>query len=148
MVQIGSAKAVARLLQRAGRSAHYPEGRSEILFVPTNSLELAEISAIRRVLKDGGLEKRVPQQKPFDVLMQHLVTLACGDGFCAEAYLEVIRSAHSFRGLTEEEYDWLLTFLEKGGKSLKAYPQYRKLVREEGVYKICLLYTSDAADEE
>ena len=136
VVQIGSAKAVARLLQRAGRSAHYPEGRSEILFVPTNSLELAEISAIRRVLKDGGLEKRLPQQKPFDVLMQHLVTLACGDGFCAEAYLEVIRSAHSFRDLTEEEYDWLLTFLEKGGKSLKAYPQYRKLVREEGVYKI------------
>jgi ATP-dependent Lhr-like helicase len=37
VVQIGSAKNLARLLQRAGRSAHIPEGTSEILFLPTNA---------------------------------------------------------------------------------------------------------------
>ncbi|HEY9623995.1 MAG TPA: DEAD/DEAH box helicase, partial [Crinalium sp.] len=40
VVQIGSAKNLARLLQRAGRSQHIPQGTSEILFLPTNALEL------------------------------------------------------------------------------------------------------------
>ena len=34
VVQIGSAKKLARLLQRAGRSAHVPEGTSEVFFCP------------------------------------------------------------------------------------------------------------------
>ncbi|MGB7087581.1 MAG: DEAD/DEAH box helicase, partial [Phormidesmis sp.] len=40
VVQIGSAKNLARLLQRAGRSAHVPGGTSEVFFLPTNALEL------------------------------------------------------------------------------------------------------------
>ncbi|MEO1636232.1 MAG: DEAD/DEAH box helicase, partial [Cyanobacteria bacterium J06631_9] len=40
VVQIGSAKNLARLLQRAGRSAHLPGGTSEVFFLPTNALEL------------------------------------------------------------------------------------------------------------
>ena len=31
---------LARLLQRAGRSAHLPGGTSQVLFMPTNALEL------------------------------------------------------------------------------------------------------------
>jgi ATP-dependent Lhr-like helicase len=81
VVQIGSAKNLARLLQRAGRSAHVPEGTSEVLLLPTNALELLEVSAFRRGLAVGDMETRRPQHKPYDVLVQHLVTLACGDGF-------------------------------------------------------------------
>ena len=51
IVQIGSAKNLARLIQRAGRSAHRPGGKSNIIFMPTNSLELFEISAMRRIIK-------------------------------------------------------------------------------------------------
>ncbi|MEL6247150.1 MAG: DEAD/DEAH box helicase, partial [Cyanobacteria bacterium J06627_15] len=80
VVQIGSAKNLARLLQRAGRSAHIPEGTSEVFFLPTNALELLELAAFRRGIDAGAIESRHPQQKPFDVLAQHLVTLACGDG--------------------------------------------------------------------
>ena len=81
VVQIGSAKNLARLLQRAGRSAHVPQGTSEIFFLPTNALELLEISAVRKGIAAGDVEVRRPLHKPYDVLIQHLVTLACGDGF-------------------------------------------------------------------
>jgi len=53
VVQIGSAKNLARLLQRAGRSAHSPGGTSQVLFMPTNALELLELSALRRGLAAG-----------------------------------------------------------------------------------------------
>ena len=40
VLQVGSAKGVARLLQRAGRSGHQPGRPSRITLVPTNTLEL------------------------------------------------------------------------------------------------------------
>ena len=132
VVQIGSAKNLARLLQRAGRSAHLPGGTSQVLFMPTNALELLEVSAMRRGLADGLVETRRPPTAPVDVLLQHLTTLACGPGFDPEAELAVVRSTWSYRDLSEATWQWCLTFLEQGGECLGAYPRYRKLEREGG----------------
>ena len=136
VVQIGSAKNLARLLQRAGRSAHLPGGTSEVFFLPTNALELLEISAFRRGLADGQIESRHPLDKPYDVLLQHLVTLACGDGFASKKTLESVQRTVSYQHLTSEEFDWIVNFLECGGKCLNAYPRYKKIVLEDGIYKI------------
>lgn len=130
VVQIGSAKNLARLLQRAGRSAHAPGGTSQVLFMPTHALELLEVSAMRRGLADGLVETRRPPQAPLDVLLQHLTTLACGPGFEPERELAVVRSAWSFRDLPDTTWRWCLQFLEKGGACLGAYPRFRKLERE------------------
>ncbi|MCT0209998.1 MAG: DNA ligase-associated DEXH box helicase [Cyanobium sp.] len=130
VVQIGSAKNLARLLQRAGRSAHCPGGTSQVLFMPTNALELLEVSAMRRGLAAGLVERRRPPQAPLDVLLQHLTTLACGPGFNPEHELATVRTAWSYRHLDEATWQWCLRFLEDGGDCLGAYPRYRKLERE------------------
>ena len=127
VVQIGSPKNIARLLQRAGRSAHCPGGESQVLFMPTNALELLELSALRRGLENELIEQRKPPHKPLDVLLQHLTTLACGPGFNPDETLETIRKTASFASLTNEEWQWCLLFLEKGGVCLNAYSRYRKL---------------------
>ena len=129
VVQIGSAKNLARLLQRAGRSAHCPGGTSQVLFIPTNALELLEVSAMRRGLENGLVEHRRPPQLPLDVLLQHLTSLACGAGFQPEEELATVRQCWSFRHLTDAQWQWCLDFLEHGGQCLSAYPRYRKLVR-------------------
>jgi ATP-dependent Lhr-like helicase len=129
VVQIGSAKNLARLLQRAGRSAHCPGGTSVVLFMPTNALELLEVSAMRRGLENGLVEHRRPPQLPLDVLLQHLVTLACGPGFVPQQELASVRLSWSFRDLTNSQWQWCLDVLEHGGQCLAAYPRYRKLVR-------------------
>nr|WP_206071025.1 ligase-associated DNA damage response DEXH box helicase [Nodosilinea sp. P-1105] len=136
VVQIGSAKNLARLLQRAGRSAHVPEGTAEVFFLPTNALELLEIAAFRRGLDLGDMETRRPQPKPYDVLVQHLVTLACGDGFAPHSTLATLRQTLAYRHLTEDEYQWVLDFIEKGGQCLGAYPRYKKVVLDQGLYTI------------
>ena len=130
VVQIGSAKNLARLLQRAGRSAHSPGGTSQVLFMPTHALELLELSALRRGLAAGLVEERHLPHAPLDVLLQHLTSLACGPGFEPAQQLVAVRTAWSYRQLSDDDWQWCLRFLEHGGDCLGAYPRYRKLERE------------------
>ncbi len=136
VVQIGSPKNIARLLQRAGRSAHCPGGTSQVLFMPTNALELLELSALRRGLDSDLIETRKPPHQPLDVLLQHLTTLACGPGFNPKDTLQAIRDTASFKSITDNEWKWCLLFLEEGGICLNAYSRYRKLEwsREEQLF--------------
>ena len=135
VVQVGSPKSVARLLQRAGRSAHTPGGVSEVLFVPTNALELLEVNALREALRDRVVEPRRPLEKPYDVLAQHLVTLACGDGFTGEV-LDEVRGSVAYQGLSDDEFGEVLTFIQHGGRSLRAYPDFHKVVCVDGRYTV------------
>src|SRR5204862_1356007 len=99
VLQIGSAKGIARLLQRAGRSGHAPGRPSRITLVPTHTLELVEATAARRAAQAGKIEKRATPHKPLDVLVQHLVTIALGGGFVAAALYDAVRSPCAYRAL-------------------------------------------------
>jgi ATP-dependent Lhr-like helicase len=137
VLQIGSAKGIARILQRAGRSGHAPGRVSRVTLVPTHSLELLEAAAVKRAVASGRIEARQVPNKPFDVLVQHLVTIALGGGFDADALYEEVTSAWSYRGLTREEWQWALDFVARGGQSLHNYPEYRRVLPDEqGVYRV------------
>jgi ATP-dependent Lhr-like helicase len=136
VLQIGSAKGIARLLQRAGRSGHAPGRPSRVTLVPTNTLELIEAAAARRAAQAGKIEKRATPEKPLDVLVQHLVTVALGGGFVADALYEEVRSASAYRHLTRAEFQWAIDFVEKGGASLAAYPEYHRVQLVDGVYRV------------
>jgi ATP-dependent Lhr-like helicase len=51
VLQIGSPKGVARLLQRAGRSGHAPGQVSRVTCVPSHALEFVEAAAARRAVR-------------------------------------------------------------------------------------------------
>ncbi|HEX6018159.1 MAG TPA: ligase-associated DNA damage response DEXH box helicase [Burkholderiaceae bacterium] len=137
VLQIGSAKGVARLLQRAGRSGHQPGRASRITLVPTHTLELVEAVAARRAVAAGRVEPRFAPDKPLDVLVQHLVSIALGGGFVADELFDEVRTAWSYRDLTRDEFGWALDFVTRGGSSLKAYPEYHRVVRgDDGVYRV------------
>jgi len=150
VIQIGSPKGVARMLQRAGRSGHQPGAISRLLCSPTNAFELIEFAATRRSIEKSlesvpgagatgshlHIESRIPLSKPLDLLVQHLVTIGVGTGFEANQMLSEIRSTYAYRNLTDEEWEWAIVFLTHGGKTLQAYDQYRKLMLEDGVYRV------------
>jgi ATP-dependent helicase Lhr and Lhr-like helicase len=137
VLQIGSPKGVARLLQRAGRSGHAPGRASRVTLVPTNTLELVEAAAARRAAMAGRVESRVSPDKPLDVLVQHLVTVALGGGFKADELFDEVRTAVAYANLTRDEFDWCLAFVERGGASLGAYPQYHRVVRgDDAIYRV------------
>ncbi|WP_423822667.1 ligase-associated DNA damage response DEXH box helicase [Salinisphaera sp. SPP-AMP-43] len=136
VIQVGSPKGVARLLQRAGRSGHRPGVPSRILCVPTHAFELVEIAAARRKAEAGELESRRPLIGAIDVLAQHLVTRALGStgagGVAVDELLTEIRSSHAYRDLSDEEWQWTLDFVTRGGAALSAYPEFRRVDLVEG----------------
>jgi len=136
VLQIGSAKGVARLLQRAGRSGHAPGRESRVTLVPTNTLELVEAAAARRAALAGRVESRTPPDKPLDVLVQHMVTVALGGGFTADDLYTEVSGTESYRSLSREEFDWCLAFVERGGDSLGAYPEYHRVAWVDGVWRV------------
>ncbi|MCB0567668.1 MAG: ligase-associated DNA damage response DEXH box helicase [Phaeodactylibacter sp.] len=136
IIQIGSPKGVARFMQRAGRSGHQPGALSKIYFVPAHSLELIEAAALRRAIEQGELESRIPYIRSFDVLLQYLVTLAVSEGFRPEEIFEEVKGTYSFSSMTRDEWAWCLDFITTGGQSLDAYEEYKKVIIEDGLYKV------------
>ncbi len=128
VLQIGSPKGVARLLQRAGRSGHRPGAVSRVSVVPAQALELVEAAAAREAAHARNVEARVPLENPIDVLVQHLVTCAVGGGFRPADLLAEVRTTHAYRTLTDEQWQFALDFVVHGGASLNAYPEYRRVV--------------------
>ncbi len=137
VIQIGSVKGVARFMQRAGRSGHSPFERSKIYFVPTHSLELVEVSALKEAIKNKQVEPRDPMVLTFDVLVQFMVTLAVGEGFDSEDVFGRIQQVHAFHYLTKEDWQWCLHFITKGGKTLNSYEEFHKvLLEDDGIYRV------------
>lgn len=134
VMQIGSPKGVARLLQRAGRSGHSPGRVSQIVCVPTHAFELVEVAAARDAIHAGKIESRDPVDRPLDLLAQHLVTRAIGGGFTRPAIMAELRTTRAYGALTDEELDWVLDFITRGGAVLQAYPEYSRVTNEYGHY--------------
>lgn len=136
VLQIGSPKGIARLLQRAGRSGHRPGASSRVTCVPTLALELIEVAAARDGIERGAVESRLPVERPLDVLVQHIVTVALGGGFRPEELLAEVRTTHAYAELRDDEWGWAMDFVTRGGEALHAYPEYSRVVERDGLYLV------------
>jgi ATP-dependent Lhr-like helicase len=104
--------------------------------VPTNTLELIEIAAARDGMRAGAIESRHPVTRPLDVLAQHVVTIALGGGFEPHALKAEVRETRAYADLPDDEWDWVMEFVTTGGSSLRAYPEYAKVVPGENGYVV------------
>lgn len=137
VIQVGSSKGVARFMQRAGRSGHSPFEVSKIYFVPTHSLELIEVSALKEAVKRNVIENREPLVLCYDVLVQFMVTVALGGGFDYEELFDNVKNTFSFQWMTKEDWEWCITFITVGGKIGRRYEDFHKVVKnEEGIYVV------------
>lgn len=131
VIQVGSSKGVARFLQRAGRSGHAPNEVSNIYFVPTHSLELLEVAALKEAVKQLDIEPKQPLVLTFDVLVQFLVTIALGGGFYSDELIKVVKSSFAFQSITEEEWNWCIQFITVGGRIGASYQEFHKVQKME-----------------
>ncbi len=137
VIQIGSAKGVARFMQRAGRSGHSPYEVSKIYMIPTHSLEIVEAAALKEAVQLKRVEARQPMVLTYDVMVQFMVTIAVGEGFIAKEIFDLLKSTHAFGMLTEDEFAWAIQFITQGGNTLKSYEEFHKVFKDDdGIYKV------------
>jgi ATP-dependent Lhr-like helicase len=114
VIQVGSTRSIATLLQRVGRAGHrlgaVPKGR---LF-PLSRDELIECAAMLRATREGRLDRLIIPEKPLDILAQQIVAAAAGEEWDEDQLYERVRSAYPYRELSRKEFDDVVQMLADG----------------------------------
>jgi len=130
VIQVGAPKGVSRLLQRVGRANHRLDEASNAILVPANRFELLECEAAIEGVAAQEQDGAAPLPGGLDVLAQHLLLTAAAGPFVPEAMFDEVRRAGPYIGLSKDDYEDTLRFVEDGGYALSAYDRYRKLFRD------------------
>jgi ATP-dependent Lhr-like helicase len=132
VIQMGAPKGSSRLLQRIGRANHRLDEPSEALIVPGNRFEYLEARAALDAVAEGELDAEPFRAGALDVLAQHIMATACAGPFQEDALYAEIGAAAPYSGLSRDTFDQLLSFIETGGYSLRAYDRFKRLTKLEG----------------
>ena len=138
VVMVATPKGVSRAIQRIGRSGHSLDRSSHGVLVATNINDLVEATVTAKLVRERALDPIKLQQKPYDVVAQHIVGLAAVVPVAVDETFSLIRRAYPFRDLSREEFDRILQYLEGGGASLeKQYAsEFGKIRTEQGVISL------------
>jgi ATP-dependent Lhr-like helicase len=114
VVQLGSPRAIATMLQRVGRSGHSlgatPKGR---LFALTRD-QLVECAALVRALRARRLDAICPRVAPLDILAQQIVAASACEPLGEDELFELVRGSFHYRDLERERFDAVVEMLSEG----------------------------------
>jgi ATP-dependent Lhr-like helicase len=119
VVMVATPKGVSRAIQRIGRSGHSLDRSSHGVLVATNVNDLVEATVTAKLVRERTLDAIKIQEKPYDVVAQHIVGLAANAPIAIDEVFTLIRKAFPFRGLVRDEFDRIVTYLEGGGVALE-----------------------------
>ncbi|WP_086923465.1 DEAD/DEAH box helicase [Variovorax sp. JS1663] len=112
--QLGSPRAIATFLQRAGRSGHAVGGTPKARLFPQSRDELVECAALLDCIRRGELDAlRIPRA-PLDVLAQQIVAETACQEWEEEALFALVRRAWPYAGLERAQYEAILGMLVEG----------------------------------
>ncbi len=131
VVNIGAPKGASRLMQRIGRSNHRMDEPSQALLVPSNRFELLECRAALEAVAEAAQDTPEPRLGGLDVLAQHLLGVACSDGFETETLYEEVRTASPYADLARADFDAVVSFVATGGYALRSYERFAKLRQDK-----------------
>ena len=105
VVQYGSPRQVARLIQRVGRSGHRWDRPSIGYVIALDENDFVEAAVIAKLAQQRHLEPIEQEEKPYDVLAHQIVGILMdwGEINIREAY-EIVTRAQPYETLTEEEF--------------------------------------------
>ncbi|GJM20622.1 MAG: ATP-dependent DNA helicase [Planctomycetota bacterium] len=105
VIQVGSARSIATLLQRVGRAGHgvtrLPKGR---LF-PLTLDELAEAAALLTTTRRGELDLTPSPPPALDILVQQVVAACVAEDRSLDGLFELARRSYPYRDLSRDDFD-------------------------------------------
>lgn len=109
--QIGCPRSISSTMQRLGRAGHNPNRISIMHMFPREAVEGLYCGLTAEVARNGGIEYSKPPRLCFDILAQHLVSMACGGGYEVEEVMELLSRAFPFRDVKVEDVREILCML-------------------------------------
>ena len=114
VVQLGSPRAIAVMLQRLGRAGHRLSAISKATLFAFTRDELVESAALLRAIKEGTLDAvRIPEQA-MDVLAQQIVGEVAAQDWDERALFALMKKAAPYAKLTFDEFEKVLVMLSEG----------------------------------
>ncbi len=114
VIQIGTPRAIATLLQRVGRSGHrlsaLPKGR----IFPLSRDELIECTALLRAARERKLDRLIIPEQPLDILAQQIVAAVACEEWEEDALFTFARRAYPYRALARKDFDDVVRMLSEG----------------------------------
>ncbi len=130
VIQIGSPKSVAALLQRVGRAGHRlgqtVEGRVLVL----DRDELIESAVMLRKAEEGFVDRVFVPEDAQDVAAQHVYGMAIAEIRPETEVKAILRRAYPYRRYTDTEWESLMRYLTSDYDGLEEENVYAKIWRD------------------
>ena len=109
--QIGCPRSISSTMQRLGRAGHNPDRVSVMYIFPRTATESLYCGLTAQVVRNGELEDSRPPRLCLDVLAQHLVSMAAGEGYDLDDVMAILPRAYPFKSVTREDVKDVLCML-------------------------------------
>ncbi len=111
VLQIGCPLTVSGALQRMGRAGHHP-GRVSVMHIfPRTAAEGITCALTASAALDGEMEAAKPPKGCYDVLAQHLVSMAVAGEYRVEDALAMAQKVYAFQDISREKLCSILEML-------------------------------------
>ncbi|PSP94418.1 helicase [Halobacteriales archaeon QS_4_62_28] len=130
VVQVGSPKSVAALLQRVGRAGHQLGQTVTGRVVALDRDELVECAVMLQKAESGFVDRVFVPERAQDVATQHVYGMAI-NAVRPEAEVEaILRRAYPYREYTDEEFEQLCRYLTADYPGMEDKNVYAKIWRD------------------
>jgi len=131
VIQVGSPKSVAALLQRVGRAGHSLGQTVEGRVIALDRDELVECAVMLRKAEAGFVDRVFVPENAQDVAAQHVYGMAINAIRREGELLRTLRRAYPYRNYTDDEWEHLLTYLTADYDGMEDKNVYAKVWRDE-----------------
>jgi len=114
VVHLGSARALATLIQRVGRSGHARGAVPKGIFFPLTRDDLVQAAAAIRAVRAGELDVLAVPPGARDILAQQCVATVAAGEMAVDEMLALARRAHPYRDLDRAALEPILDMLSEG----------------------------------
>ena len=138
VVQVGSPKSVASLLQRIGRAGHQLGQTVAGRVIALDRDELVECAVMLEKAESGFVDRVFIPENPADVASQHVYGMAINQIWREADLKATLRQAYPYRNFDETDWERLIRYLTADYAGLEDKHVYAKIWRD----------TNDAPDGE